>query len=101
MGKITNFLNRGGYKLNWGHLYLTSSVIPNAKTSIKWLNRLLVSPLEQDVLRFVDQYQRYHMFWYVMENQGWERIFSILFYFQKRLIKNIFILTTILGSALF
>ena len=81
-GNLPNFLNRGGYKLNWGHLYLTSSVIPNAKTSIKWLNRLREDPLEQDVHAFLDQYQCYHMFWYVF------KVWFFQFYFIfKNLIK--------------
>ena len=54
--KLPQHLVASGFQLNWCHLFLTSSIVPNAQTAIKWLRRFHKDSEQQGTHALLDQY---------------------------------------------
>ena len=76
---MPELLREQGYRLNWTHLFLTSPVIPNAQTGIKWIERFHQNSNQQGQHSFLDQY----LGWQIIGRLALDWIQSILFYLRN------------------
>jgi surface carbohydrate biosynthesis protein (TIGR04326 family) len=78
--KLPQQLQSQDYRLNWMHLFMTSSLVPDAKTGIKWIERFRLDPEKQGCHALLDQYLDWKLVGRVLRD--W--IQSIIFFLHHR-----------------
>ncbi len=74
--KLPQHLLASGFRLNWGHLFLTSSLIPNTQTAINWVSRFQQNSEKQGTHALLDQY----LDWKILVRVLADWIYSVSFY---------------------